>query len=256
MSLGHVAVITGASSGIGRATAEEFARKGYALAVIARREDLLITLIKELRELSPHGKFLAFPCDISNWKEVTEVAAKIATAFPHINILINNAGAFEYQSLEKSTPEKLDEMINVNIRGVLYMSKAYLPHMKRAVQAGGRAKIVNVSSISGLWGFSNMSAYTATKFAVAGFSSALRRELNPEHIQVATIFPGPVNTRLPKGKRPEKRMVMIPEDIARQIFTLATSSKKNQIMHPVFMALHVLESLSPKMVDKVLKKIL
>lgn len=253
---GNVVVVTGASSGIGRATAEEFAKHGYAVAAIARRGDLLTSLINQLRERHPEGMFHAYPCDISKWTKVVEVAEKIAADFSNVNVLVNNAGAFEYQSLEKSTPEKLDEMIDVNVRGVIYVSKAFLPHLKKSAAAGGWAKIVNVSSISGLWGFGNMSTYTATKFAVAGFSSALRRELMKVGVQVATIYPGPVNTKLPKGTRPDKKMVMIPEDIADQIYRLSTSPRKDQVSHPLFMALHMLESVSPKAVDKVLKKLL
>ena len=250
-----VAVITGASSGIGRATAEEFARRGYDVAVLARRAELLTSLTAQLQKEHPSSKIIDIPCDISDWKQVSAAVEKLAAEFPHVNVLVNNAGAFEYQSLEKSAPEKLDEMINVNVRGVIYVSKAMLPLLKKGAIAGW-SKIVNVSSISGLWGFSNMAVYTATKFAVAGFSSALRRELRGQGIQVATIYPGPVNTRLPKGKKPDKKMVMVPDQVAVQILTLATSSRRDQVTHPFFKGLHLLETFSPDSVDKLLKKIL
>jgi short-subunit dehydrogenase len=253
---GEVAVITGASSGIGRATAREFARQGYSLALIARRTELLETLVSELSKETPQGVFVAIPCDISRWTDVARAAEKVGERFGAVNVLVNNAGAFEYLSLEKSTPEKLDQMIDVNVRGVVYVTKAFLPWLKNAVQQGQRAKIVNVSSVGGLWGFSNMSVYTATKFAVTGFSSALRRELAAEKIQVATIYPGPVNTRVAPGTVPPKKgLTMLPEQIARQIHRLAASEKNYLVSHPAFSILTALEFLSPRMVDKLFKKI-
>jgi len=251
-----VAVITGASSGIGRSTAEEFARRGYDLLLLARRRELLDNLCEELGKTYPSQKILALTCDISKWAHVEESFGEALRLFPAINVLINNAGAFDYRSLKDSGPEKLDSMIDVNVRGMVYVTKAALPLLKKAVEKGERAKIVNVSSISGLWGFSNMSVYTATKFAVAGFSSGLRRELAPEKIEVSTIFPGPVNTKPGAAPSGSRKLVMFPPQIATQIYKLAHSRKHNLVSHPAFSVLHLLESLSPRMVDRVLKRII
>lgn len=252
--MGKVGVITGASSGIGRATAEHFARHGYSLAVIARREALLTTLVDSLKQQYPDAKFVAYAGDVSSWSDVDAIAKKIESDWPCVNVLINNAGAFDYAPLEKATPEKIDEMIHVNVRGVIAMCRALLPSLRKAVGLGG-ARIINVSSIAGLWGFPSMAAYSATKFAVAGFGSALDRELVKQGISVSTIFPGPVNTKLARGSRPEKKMVKVPDDIAKELLALAEGKRKKAV-HPVFGALSLLEQVSSTTVDKILKKIL
>jgi NADP-dependent 3-hydroxy acid dehydrogenase YdfG len=253
-----VALITGASSGIGRATAHEFAKKGYHVAVLARRKDLLDALVEELAAKYSKQKIIAYRCDVRNWNDVMSAATSVLKDFDALEVLVNNAGAFDYCSLEKSVPEKLDEMIDVNVKGVVYVTKAFLPMLKNSRVAGRRAKIVNVSSIAGLWGFPNMSVYTATKFAVTGFSGGIRRELKNLGIQVATIHPGPVRTK-PSPNRKEgdlKLLEMLPEQIAKQIVTLSFNSRQTYVSHPAFSFFRALERFSPEVVDRLLKKIL
>jgi 3-hydroxy acid dehydrogenase/malonic semialdehyde reductase len=256
--MGKVAVITGASTGIGRATAHEFARQGYSLATLARRKELLDELNEELSKGYPNQRFVGYKCDVRKWEEVAAVAKAVLNDFDAVEALVNNAGAFEYLSLEKSTPEKLDEMIDVNLRGVVYVTKAFLPLLKNSVAAKRPAKIVNVSSIAGLWGFSNMSVYTATKFAVVGFTSGLRRELRAQGIQVATIHPGPVRSKAIPGKAVlnKKRLEMLPDQIGRQIFRLAVNSKRRRVSHPAFSIFNAIERFSPAAVDRLLKRFL
>jgi short-subunit dehydrogenase len=252
-----VAVITGASSGIGRATAEEFARHGYAVVVLARRKDRLEKLVSQLSRQHAHLSFLAIPCDVTKWKDVQAAADQIAAKYPKIHVLVNNAGAYNYGTLEDIPHEKMDEIIDVNIRGVIYVTKALLPLLKLGAKDNSAAKIVNVSSIGGLWGFPKMSVYTASKFAVTGFSSAMRRELKEHGIDVASIHPGPVNsTDTPPAEAERKRMVMLPPQIAKQIYALAASKRRQHISHPAFTLLHALEYVSPEFVDRLLKRIL
>jgi NAD(P)-dependent dehydrogenase (short-subunit alcohol dehydrogenase family) len=251
-----VVAITGASSGIGRATAEEFARKNWWVAVLARRQELLEDLVNGLRQKYPQGRFLALRCDVSSWQDVQRAAAAIEQEFGRLNVLVNNAGSFDYQLLEKCSVEKIDEMIDVNVRGVIYTTKAMLGLLAGAAKKGERSKIVNVSSISGLWGFSRMSVYTATKFAITGFSSAMRRELRLQGIDIGSIHPGPVRTRPEGSTAPKKWSTMFPDAVARQIYALATSRRGRVISHPAFHLLHFLERLSPRAVDRILRKIL
>jgi short-subunit dehydrogenase len=253
---GSIAVITGASSGIGRATAEEFAKQGYELAVTARRKELLDSLVDDLKVRFPKVNVKAFKCDITRFSEVMQLAADVEKEWGRVHILVNNAGAYEYKPLEKSTQEKLDELIDVNVKGVVYVTKAFIPLLKKASEKKEWAKIVNVSSISGLWGFSNMSVYTATKFAVAGFSSGLRRELRPAKIHVATIFPGPVDTKGTQKKNGSRKVIMSPSQVAKQIFDLSTGTKDRMISHPAFVFLNAIEPFSPETVDRLLKRLI
>lgn len=250
------AVITGASSGIGRATAEEFAARGYDIAVLARRKDLLDTLVADLSKRHPEIQTLALGCDISNWEQVEKAFADIVAKFDHVNVLVNNAGAYEYAALERSTPERLCHLIDVNVRGVVFVTKAALPSLKKSHEKKEWAKIVNVSSISGLWGFSNMSTYTATKFAVAGFSGGLERELAPLGIQVGTIYPGPVATKGGPPPKDSKKLIALPPQIAKQIFELATTKRRKKVSHPAFQVLGYLEDFFPSTVDRLLKKMI
>lgn len=255
MSSARNVVITGASSGIGRATAREFAARGYNVGIVARRAELLDSLVAELKTAFPDRKVVAVPGDICSWDDVERAAKTFRAELGKVHVLVNNAGAFDYRALNESSHDKLDQMIDVNVRGLVYVTKVMLPLMKDA--AGEWAKIVNVSSLSGLWGFPNLSTYSATKFAVAGFSSGLRRELSKEKIHVSTIFPGPVNnkvqTRADLKDQRARRLTMFPDQIARQIFELATSRRKNRISHPAFSFLNMLERVSPRMVDKLFK---
>lgn len=253
----RVVVVTGASSGIGKATAECFAKAGYRVAVLARRKELLDELVQSLQKEAPEAKAKAYTCDITQWEQVAATFESIGRDFQKVNVLINNAGAFEYAPLEKSTPKNLDHMIDVNVRGMVYVTKACLSLLGEARKNNEWAKIINVSSISGLWGFSNMSVYTSTKFAVAGFSSGLRRELKAKGIQVGTIFPGPVyNKPGPRPNGKSRKLLMMPPEAADQVLKLAESRKHNLVSHPAFSMLHLIEPLSPSVVDSLLKRII
>lgn len=249
-------LVTGASSGIGLATAEAFASQGYDVYILARSKDKLERLAHRLAEKNPKGKFLAIRCDVSRRAELEGAAELLEKATDRLNVLVNNAGAFEYAPFEKAKPEKIDEQIDVNLKGVIYATQVFLPFLHKAATAGESAKIVNVSSIGGLWGFSNMAVYTASKFGVTGFSSALRRELLPKGIDVASIHPGAVRTKEVKPGTPKKPLTMMPDEIARQIVHLAESKSGRKVSHAVFSVLDWVERLSPSTVDKVLRKLL
>lgn len=251
-----IAVITGASSGIGRATALAFAREGYDVAVLARRRELLESLLDEMKAVSAKGRYLAVSCDVSQTQDVQEAANQVSQKLGDAHVLVNNAGAFEYAPFEKSSAQKTEEMIDVNVRGVIYVTKAFLPALKKTGTPKAPSKVINVSSISGLWGFSNMAVYTASKFAVTGLSSALSRELKHQNIRVSAIHPGPVRTKESPSGAAKKTMTMLPPQIADQIVSLAGSSRRRLISHPVFTVLHWLDEVSPVLVDRVLKKIL
>ncbi|OPX11774.1 SDR family NAD(P)-dependent oxidoreductase [Mycobacterium sp. AT1] len=193
---GTVAMVTGASSGIGRAAALDLARHGASVAVVARREDRLDELVAEIEDGG--GTALKIPADIAERVQADAAVAAAVAHFGRLDILVNNAGYMVLGSLAAADVEHWDRMIAVNQRGLLYMTKAALPHLHTAAADGLRnvADIVNISSLTGRVAYANQSVYTMTKFGVNGFSEALRKELADSHVRVGVLEPGVVTTEL------------------------------------------------------------
>lgn len=188
---GKVVFITGASSGIGYATAELLAVKGAKVIATARREDRL----KELaQKLSAKGKEIQYKVlDVTNQQAVKDAIDETAEKFGRIDVIFNNAGLMPLSFMENIHTEEWEKMIDVNIKGVLWGIAAALPHMKK--QNSGH--IINTSSIAGHKLFPGGAVYCGTKYAVRAISEGLRDELHPQYnIRVTTISPGPVATEL------------------------------------------------------------
>ncbi len=186
-----VAIITGASSGIGEATARRLAESGARVVLAARRVERLEALAAdiELRE----GAALVAPTDVTDVRSVRQLARTALDAFGRIDILINNAGIMPLSPISKLKVEEWDRMIDVNIKGVLYCVAATLPTMLEQ----GSGHIINVSSVAGRRPFPSGAVYSATKFAVRAISQGLRLELSStEGIRVTDIEPGVVATEL------------------------------------------------------------
>lgn len=134
--MGKVGVITGASSGIGRATAEHLARNGYSLAVIARREALLTSLVDSLKQQFPNGAFIAYAGDVSSWSDVDTIAKEIEADWPCVNVLINNAGAFDYAPLEKATlrPPSTSCLYRTEYSHLLHIVPQWFWHVARTFE--------------------------------------------------------------------------------------------------------------------------
>lgn len=251
--MAKVALISGASSGIGKAIAEVFAANGYSLALVARRVEILESLCAGFTSKYPNQEFRSVKCDVSKWPEVEGAIEKIRSSFPAIQVLINNAGAYHWGAFEKIPMEKIAELIQVNVLGVIYLTRASLPLLKAAASPHKRAAIVNLGSIAGLWGFSNMAVYSSSKYAVTGLSASLRRELKGQNIDVGSIFPGPVDTK--EGAKARK-LTVLPETIAKQVLEMAEKGARDRVSNPIFMAMDMLDRVSPPTVDKLLKKLL
>lgn len=186
-----VAIITGASSGIGEATAKVLAKEGAKVVLAARRKDRLQQLKHEIEQEG--GTALVVVTDVTNRKEVQNMADQALEAFGSIDILVNNAGLMPLSFVTKLHEEEWDKMVDVNIKGVLNAVAATLPQMVE--QKSGH--IVNISSTAGRRVTPGSAVYSATKFAVAAFSEGLRQELAPRHnIRVTAIEPGAVTTEL------------------------------------------------------------
>ena len=188
---GKVAIITGASSGIGEAAARALAAEGARVVVAARRAERLATLVSDIEEAG--GTALAVPTDVTKRESVEALVRQTLDAFGRIDILVNNAGIMPLSLIRKRHVEEWDRMIDVNIKGVLYCIAACLPSMLD--QGGGH--IVNVSSVAGRRPFPGGTIYSATKFAVRAISQGMHLELSSkDRIRVVDIEPGVVATEL------------------------------------------------------------
>lgn len=187
---GKVVVITGASSGLGEATARLLCSEGATVVLAARRADRIEALAAELVEQG--GKALAVTTDVADRQQVKALVDKAVEAYGRIDVMLNNAGLMPLAPLEKLKTDEWDQMIDVNVKGVLYGIAAALPHMKQ--QKSGH--IINVSSVYGHKLGPDATVYCATKFAVRALSEGLRQEVKPYNIRTTVISPGAVATEL------------------------------------------------------------
>jgi len=189
---GKVAVVTGASSGIGEATAEALAAEGAAVIVAARREDRLADLVERIR--GNGGRVLAAVCDVTDESQAHGLIQKAVEEFGSVDILVNNAGVMLLSSVGKGLSEEWRRMFDVNVMGLLYATDAAIEAMRR--QGGGH--LVNVSSVAGRKVTRDSSGvYAGSKHAVHAISEGLRQELLGDNIRVTVVAPGAVDTELP-----------------------------------------------------------
>ena len=188
---GKVVVITGASSGLGEATARHLSAQGATVVLGARRADRIESLAATLS--ASGGKALAIATDVTRHDEVKRLVDAGAQTYGRIDVMINNAGLMPQAPLERLKIDEWERMIDVNIKGVLYGIAAALPHMKR--QKAGH--FINVSSVAGHKVGQGFAVYAATKYAVRALSEGLRQEVKPYNIRTTVISPGAVATELP-----------------------------------------------------------
>jgi len=188
---GKVVVITGASSGLGEATARHLSAQGATLVLGARRTDRIRSLADALS--ASGGKALAVATDVTRCDQVKRLVDAGAQTYGRIDVMINNAGLMPQAPLERLKIDEWERMIDVNIKGVLYGIAAALPHMKR--QKAGH--FINVSSVAGHEVGQGFAVYAATKYAVRALSEGLRQEVKPYNIRTTVISPGAVATELP-----------------------------------------------------------
>jgi NADP-dependent 3-hydroxy acid dehydrogenase YdfG len=188
---GKIVVITGASSGLGEATARFLSAEGASVVLGARRADRIRSLADELTGRG--AKALALTTDVTHRDQVKRLVDAAVEAHGRIDVMINNAGLMPQSLLERLKIDEWDRMIDVNIKGVLYGIAAALPHMKQ--QKAGH--IINVSSVAGHKVGPGSAVYAATKYAVRALSEGLRQEVKPYNIRTTVISPGAVATELP-----------------------------------------------------------
>ena len=202
--------ITGASSGIGKATLNEFISVGCNVFASARR----VNELNRLSENDDESQIGIYPCNVASRANVDQTFKKISAEYK-INCLINNAGITSFKSAEENSIKEIDEVINTNLLGSIYTTKAVLPHFKKI----GGGTIINVLSIVTGKTFTNSSVYTASKMGLLGYSRVLREEVRKYNIRVINVLPGatetPIWTREMREENSER--MMNPESIARLI---------------------------------------
>jgi len=243
---GRVAAITGAASGIGRALAVELAGRGAHLALCDVDE---VGLAETVTTAEGRGvKVTSARVDVADRDAVHSWADQVVADHGEVNVIVNNAGVALGATVEGMSYEDLDWLMGINFWGVVHGTKAFLPHLK----ASGAGHVVNISSVFGLMGIPSQSAYNAAKFAVRGFTDALRMELeiDPCGVSATTIHPGGIKTNIAKNARMddsvtqladdpeqarrdfEKLFMTTPEKAARQIVQAIVEDKRRALIGP------------------------
>jgi len=230
---GTVALVTGASSGIGESTAVALAEAGASVAVAARRRDRLEALAERIG-----GDVLVVEADVTDEAQAREMVARTVAHFGRLDTLVNNAGVMLLGPIVDAPVEEWRRMVELNLLGLLYATHAALPHLLSAAGSEPRqvADVVNVSSVAGRFARAGSGVYNATKFGVGAFSESLRQEVTRRHVRVSLVEPGAVATELISHNRPEvvegllatwgPVEVLQPEDIAETIAFTVTRPRR------------------------------
>ena len=230
---GTTALVTGASSGIGKATALALAQEGAAVALVARRRDRLEALAERIG-----GRTLVVEADVADRAQAERAVEETVERLGRLDTLVNNAGVMLLGPVEGAPVEEWQRMLDVNVNGLLYCTHAALPHLLKAAQDGPRqvADVVNISSVAGRHARQGSGVYNLTKFGVGAFSESLRQEVTQRHVRVSLVEPGAVETELASHNRPEvlaglrKRFAdmerLQSEDIAEAIAYVVTRPRR------------------------------
>jgi NADP-dependent 3-hydroxy acid dehydrogenase YdfG len=200
---GTVALVTGASSGIGEATALTLAQHGAAVAIAARRKDRLDELAGQIEAAG--GRVLALEADITDREQAEAAVEQTVAGLGRLDTLVNNAGVMLLGPVQDAPVDEWERMIAINVNGLLYCAHAALAHLLTAAADGSRrvADIVNVSSVAGRVPRNGSGVYNLTKHGVGAFSESLRQEVTGRHVRVSLVEPGAVDTELRSHNRPE-----------------------------------------------------
>ena len=223
---GQAAFVTGASSGLGRATAVALARAGASVGIVARGGSELASLADEIA--ADGGRALPIPCDLAEVDDLTEAMSTVRRQLGPVRVLVNAAATDVPEAVRELSVEGWDRVMAVNLRAVFLLSKLATPDMVEA----GQGTIVNVSSVAGRRGWANASAYCASKFALTGFTQALGAELRPHGVRATVVYPGAMATHWGDWSAAERsterpardpRDALAPERVADFIVWIATA---------------------------------
>jgi len=200
---GTTALVTGASSGIGAATALALAGQGAAVALVARRTDRLTVLAEQIERTG--GQALVLTGDVTKQGDAEQVVERTLAELGRLDTLVNNAGVMLLGPAVNAPVSEWQRMVELNVLALLYCTHAALPHLLQAAEDSPRrvADMVNISSVAGRIARQGSGVYNATKFGVVAFSESLRQEVTARHVRVSLIEPGAVDTELSSHNRPE-----------------------------------------------------
>ena len=200
---GTVALVTGASSGIGEATARALAGHGAAVALVARRADRLERIASQITDAGGHA--IAIEADITQQPQAAAAVERTVARLGRLDTVVSNAGVMLNGPIVGAPLEEWDRMVDLNVSGLLYVAHAALPHLLEAAEQAPRhvADMVNISSIAGRFANRGAGVYNLTKFGVNAFSESLRQELATRHVRISVVEPGVVDTELFGHQRPE-----------------------------------------------------
>jgi NADP-dependent 3-hydroxy acid dehydrogenase YdfG len=231
-----VALVTGASSGIGAATARALAGEGAAVALVARRRDRLEELAAGIR--ADGGTALVVTADITDRQQAADAVESVITDLGRLDTVVNNAGLMHVGPAAEASLDDWDAMLEINVRGLLHLTRAALPHLVRAAADSPRrvADLVNISSTAGRVARPGTAVYNLTKFGVNGFTEALRQEAREQGVRVGVVEPGTVDTELSSHLRDGVREaierqvegleLLRPEDIADAVAYMVTRDRR------------------------------
>ena len=235
------ALVTGASSGIGAATAKALAAEGAAVALLARRADRLTELKAEIE--STGGTALLVPADVTDAEQVSAAVQRVVAEFGRLDTLVNNAGTMQMGTAAEASLKDWDDMVAVNVQGVLYATRAALPHLIDAAADSPRgvADVVTISSTAGWVARPGTAVYALTKFGVNAFSEGIRQELIGKRVRVGVVGPGTVDTEIFTHLAESSRatfenqtagMVKLrSEDIADAVLFMVTRDRRVAVNH-------------------------
>ena len=233
---GTVALVTGASSGIGEATARKLAELGAAVSLVARRKERLEKLASEIS-----SRTLVLETDVTQREQAYAAVERTVAELGRLDVVINNAGVMLLGPIVGAPIEEWERMVHLNLLGLLYTAHAALPHLLKAAEGGPRrvADLVNISSVAGRVAREGSGVYNLTKHGVGAFSESLRQEVTTRHVRVSLVEPGAVETELASHLRPEiaqqamQRFASIErmksEDIADTIAFIVTRPRRMAI---------------------------
>jgi len=239
-----IAIVTGASSGIGRVTALALAKEGAHVALAARTESSLREVAEEIRSLGQEA--LVVPTDVTRQDQVDRLVAETVACWGRVDILIANAGNYLRSPVRELTVEDVRRSMAVNFYGALYAVLAVQPHML----GQGSGHIVLVSSLDGKRGFPRDAPYAAAKFAMTGYGDVLRQELRGSGVRVTTVFPARVDTPMIENlKVPPISAKMPPQAVARAIVSALRRPRPEVVIPFSGRLLHVVGVISPRLGD-------